>query len=128
MLMKIKTLEIENVNSGLVKFNENNSKTLIIKKGRYIIENTKESHPLYDEDNRYFKRVYCLEHNNNKIYWLNLYGSKDTNGYHIALNYIQYNKFLWLQKLHWLQKEENIRYCVNILFLIIGLWISIKKI
>jgi hypothetical protein len=125
--MKIKTLEIENVNSGLVKYNENNSKTLIIKGGRYIIENTEESNPLYDEDNRYFKRVYCLEHNNNKIYWLNLYGSKDTNGYHIALNYIQYNRFLWLQKLHWLQKEENIRYCVNIFFLIIGLWLSIKK-
>lgn len=43
----------------------------------------------------------------------------------ISLNFWQNQKFLWIQNDHWLQKEENIRYAINISFLIGGLIIGI---
>jgi hypothetical protein len=126
--LEVKTLQLIEPNTGRLELNELNSKSISIKRGRFEFTETNESHPLYDEENKYFKRIYCLEYRKNKIYCLNLYGKKDSvNGYHIGLNYFQFNKFLWLQKQHWFQKEENIRYCINIVFLIIGLWLSIKK-
>lgn len=102
------------------------NKTIKIKKGRYICDDI--SHPLYTTKEIYFQRVYCLEYKNKNIFFLNTYGKLDNNaGFHIALSKWETQKFLWLQNKHWLQKEESIRYIVNILFLIIGVWLSIMS-
>lgn len=103
------------------------SKTIEIKRGRYIRDDI--SHPLFTTKEIYFQRVYCLEYKNKNIFYLNTFGSSESNaGFHIALSKWETQKFLWLQNKHWLQKEENIRYIVNLLFLIIGVWFSIMSI
>lgn len=102
-------------------------KTIEIKKGRYIRDEI--SHPLFTEKEIFFQRVYCLEYNNKNIFFLNTFGKSDNNaGFHIALSKWETQKFLWLQNRHWLQKEENIRYLVNLLFLVLGAYIAIRNI
>jgi hypothetical protein len=126
--MEIETLEIKEPNSGLLFFDKIKSKSLIIKKGRYIDKKNNLSHPLFDEQNKYYKRIYALEYKNKKIYYINTFGKIDNNhGFHVGFDFAQHHKFLWLQGSHWLQKEENIRYCVNIIFLITGLVLGVLK-
>jgi hypothetical protein len=47
--------------------------------------------------------------------------------YKVCLNFFQHSYLLFWLKQNWFQKEENIRYIVNILFLILGVYISYKK-
>lgn len=127
--MEIATLEIKEQNSGLLCYDSIKSNTLIIKRGRYIDKKNSLSHPLFDEQNKYYNRIYALEFNDKKIYYINSFGKIDTNhGFHVGFNFAEHQKFLWFQGSHWLQKEENIRYCVNIIFLILGLVIGILKV
>lgn len=51
----------------------------------------------------------------------------DKSEYRIKLNIIQNFKFLWVVGKNWFQKEDNVRYLINILFLIIGLYLTYKK-
>jgi hypothetical protein len=126
--MEIATLDIKEQNSGLLTFDSIKSSILIIKRGKYIDKNNNISHPLFDEQNKYYKRIYALEYMDKKIYYFNSYGKIDTNhGFHVGFNFIEHQKFLWIQGGHWLQQEENLRYCVNIIFLIIGLFLGILK-
>ncbi len=123
--MKVKVVENDGFNSGKLKGYLKNQYAYI-KSGRYIRDDT--SHPLYSEDEVYFKRIYCLEFKGKKVYFLNRYGKIDNNlGFHIALSKWQNQRFLWLQNRHWLQKEENIRYLVNLLFLILGAYLGFKN-
>ena len=96
------------------------------------------SHPLFDDQNKYYKRIYALEFKDKRIYalefkdkriyYFNSFGKIGPNyGFHVGFNFAENQKFLWLQGSHWLQKEENIRYCINIIFLIIGLVLGILK-
>lgn len=138
-MMKVKTLSSINFNVGKLEHIPSESKTIIIKKGRFVlskkIDNSNESinleetsHPLYDSEIKFFKRIYCLEYKNQVVYYFYLFGDKkSSNGYHVCFNFWEHQKFLWLQNQHWFQKEENIRYCVNIFFLIIGVCISLYK-
>lgn len=127
--MEIATLEIKEPNSGLLSFDSIKSNTLRIKRGRYIDIKNNLSHPLFDEQNKYYKRIYALEFKDKKIYYFNSFGKIDTNhGFHVGFNFAEHQKFLWLQGRHWLQKEENIRYCVNVIFLIIGLVLGVLKV
>lgn len=101
--------------------------TIEIKRGRYIKE--KVSHPLFTEKETFFSKVYCLEYKKKHIYFLTFFGSNKppVRGFHIGLTTWQNHRFLWMQNKHWLQREESIRYIVNILFLILGAWISFKN-
>lgn len=139
--MKIKALQPDGSNNGKLKFRTGtlsttngdvvtHSKTefdlIEIKKGRYIQSGI--SHPLVSEKENYFQRMYCFDHENKNIYYLNSFGKIDSNhGIHIALTWFETQKFLWLQNKHWLQKEESIRYVVNVMFLILAAYISLKK-
>ena len=126
--MEIATLEIKEHNSGLLYFDQLKTTTLKIKKGRYIDKKNKVSHPLFDEQNKYYKRIYALEYKRKKIYWFCSFGKIDNNhGCHVGFNFTEHQKFLFLQGNHWIQKEENIRYCVNIIFLVIGMVLGILK-
>ncbi len=126
--MKKVTLTSCGDNSGKLEFNSSQSKIIEIKRGRFILPD-KNSNPLYDEDNKYYKRIYSLEYNNKIIYYFKLFGNKESKfGYHVGFNFWEHQQFLWLQNQHWLQKEENIRYCVNVLFLLIGVCISFSKV
>ncbi|MGO4905805.1 hypothetical protein [Flavobacterium sp. W20_MBD1_R3] len=124
--MRIKLLEGDGFNTGKFKGYLRNQ-YIDIKKGRYLKDDI--SHPLYSEKEFYFKRIYCLEFENKKVYFLNTFGKTDSQkGFHIALSEWQNQRFLWLQNRHWIQKEENIRYIVNLLFLVLGAYIAIKNI
>ena len=61
--MKKVTLTSCGDNSGKLEFNCSQSKIIEIKRGRFILPD-KNSNPLYDEDNKYYKRIYSLEYNN----------------------------------------------------------------
>ncbi len=124
--MVIEVLRSTDVNTGhLTTLFQ--GETIEIKRGRYIKE--KVSHPLFTDKENYFHKIHCLEYKKKHIYFLNYFGKNEppVRGIHIGLSNWQNNKFLWMQNKHWLQKEENIRYIVNIVFLIIGIWISIMS-
>lgn len=139
--MKVKALTNDGNNTGKLKYQigiiPNNAKDskpptrpefdiIEIKKGRYIQAGI--SHPLVTDKQVYFERVYCFEHEEKNIYRLYPFGKIDSlNGFYVALNGMEKQRFLWLQGKHWLQKEENIRYIVNIVFLIIGTCIAIHN-
>lgn len=125
--MKIQVLRSTEVNTGHLT-NLFPGETIEIKRGRYIKNNI--SHPLFTEKENYFSKIYCLEYKERHVYFLNYFGSNKLpiRGIHIGLTFWQNQRFLWLQRKHWLQKEESIRYIINILFLIIGVWISVKSI
>lgn len=88
-----------------------------IKRGRWVDRNN-TSHPMN------FTKKECFE--NKYTYWLSHFGEySKIYGSHISLNFWENQKFLFMQKSHWLQKEENVRYTVNVLFLIGGLTIGL---
>lgn len=122
--MIIQVLRSNEFNTGslMTLFSE---ETIEIKRGRYIKSDI--SHPLLTEKENYFSKVYCLEYKKKHIYFLNYFGRNElpVKGIHIGLTDWQNHKFLWMQNKHWLQKEESIRYIVNIIFLIIGVLIGI---
>lgn len=111
-------------NSGTLK---TTGKIIDLRRGRYIYCDV--SHPLSTEKELFYERVYSLEHESFPvIYWLNNFGEKsEKHGNHIGLSKFQNHRFLWKQKKHWLQQESNIRYIINIIFLIIGIFIAIKN-
>jgi hypothetical protein len=122
--MKIDVLRSNEVNTGHLT-TLFPGEIIEIKRGRYIKDDI--SHPLFTEKENYFYKTHCLEYKKRHIYFLNYFGSNEppVKGIHIGLTNWQNNKFLWMQNKHWFQKEENIRYIVNILFLIIGVCIGI---
>jgi hypothetical protein len=126
MKIEVEVLRSNEVNTGHLT-NLFAGEIIEIKRGRYIKDDI--SHPLFTEKENYFCKIHCLEYKKKHIYFLNYFGSNEhpIKGIHIGLTNWQNNKFLWMQNKHWLQKEENIRYIINILFLIIGVWISIMS-
>ena len=65
---------------------------------------------------------------NEIIYFFMLFGRKESmSGVHVGFNFWEHQRFLWLQKSHWLQKEENIRYVINVFFLLMGLYVGFFK-
>jgi hypothetical protein len=139
--MKVQALEVDGANSGKMRLKSGMTNSQVgnqivakrvdidwieIKKGRYIQNDT--SHPLRLTDEKLYGRIYALEYKNKYIYWLNTFGAKSKDhGVHIGLSWCENQRFLWMQNDHWFQKEDNIRYIVNVLFLIIGAWIGIKS-
>lgn len=110
--MKINTFRLKENNSGiLVRTDE----IVDLQKRRWIDKNG-TSHPMKFDTPIAFK--------NKNVYFLYRFGTENK-GVHISLSFWENQKFLFMQKLHWLQKEENIRYIVNIIFLISGLTIGI---
>jgi hypothetical protein len=73
----------------------------------------------------YYTKPIAFENKN--VFYLHDFGNKDENsrGIHISLTFLEKHRFLFMQKDHWLQKEENIRYIINILFLTCGVFIGI---
>jgi hypothetical protein len=114
--MKVNIYEVKNVNSGIL---EKNDEVIEIKSGRWI-DKFGVSHPMN------FVKKECFD--DKFVYWVSLLGDESTtHGKHISLTFFQKQKFLWLQNSHWFQKEENIRYLINILFLIYGIIIGILQ-
>ena len=64
------------------------------------------------------------------MYFLHLFGDDSKvphQGKHISLSFIENQRFCILQGTHWLQKEENIRYLVNLTYLTLGLIFAYYK-
>ncbi|MNE67281.1 hypothetical protein D3C80_1628790 [compost metagenome] len=123
--MKIEVLRSNELNTGHLAISA--GEAIEIKRGRYVKNNI--SHSLFTEKENYFSKVYCLEYEKKHIYFFYYFGNSNppARGIHIGLTNWQNQRFLWMQNKHWLQKEESIRYIVNILFLIIGVGISIMS-
>ncbi|HBI01385.1 MAG TPA: hypothetical protein PK637_14550 [Flavobacteriales bacterium] len=139
--MNIKALEPAGTNTGKLKYKSgmisstkdgvtistrSEFDVIQIKRGRYIQNGV--SHPLMSDNENYYRRIYALEFENKTIYYFDSFGKKDNHGgIHIGMNWWENQCFLWLQGKHWLQKEENIRYVVNVLFLLLGAYIGINN-
>ena len=54
--------------------------------------------------------------------------TKDNFSYITTLNFIQHSRLKFIMGENWFQKEDNIRYLVNILFLVIGTYLTYKTI
>lgn len=125
--MEAKTLESAGPNTGQLIYNEKTSISLKINRGSFM-DKSRTSHPLFDDHNKYFKRNYYLKYKNKKVYVFKKFGELDgITNYFVGFSFWEHQMFLWLQKSHWFQKEENIRYLVNIFFLLIGLYFSFLK-
>ena len=103
------------------------NKLVEIKRGRYI--NDDVSQALFTIKKLY-QRVYFLENTKYPIiYSFNTFAQEDCKRpVFVGLSKFQHQRFLWLQKSHWLQQEKNIRYIVNIVFLVLGVIIGIMNI
>jgi len=122
--MRVQIFECTLKNSG--KLSPVSGEFISIKKGRYVYKST--SHPLYTEKENYFAKVYCLEYLKKRIYFFNRFGKNDNNnGFHVGFTWLQHQQFLLLQNRHWFQKEKNIRYIVNVIFLIIGAYLGFEN-
>ncbi len=120
--MKIKCLN-HIPNSGVLL--EGKLEVIEIKEGRFIQGNN--SHPLVHKGEKFYSKVICLEYKNKKVYWLNRFGQQSKyHGDYIGLNRFQNQRFLWLQNAHWLQQEVNIRYLINIGFVLVGIYLGLK--
>ena len=125
--MKKKTLESCGTNSGKVEYNPKTSREMEIKREKYSFGN-ESVHPLFNGDDKYFKRIDSLEMGSKVIYYFLLSGKKEcVSGVHVGFNFLEHQRFLWLQESHWLQKEENIRYVINVFFLLMGLYVGFLK-
>ena len=102
-------------NSGIL----NKTDKFIIIKNNYFYDENNDWQPLVYEQLKSFDKKY--------VYYLKFMGVSENHGIKISLNYIQNQVFLWLQGNHWLQKEENLRYLINLLFLIAGIWTTLIK-
>jgi hypothetical protein len=98
-----------------------------IKKGRYIHNGI--SHPLRSGEDKFYKRIYGLEHERRSVYWFDTFAKhSSSHGHHVSFNWVEHQQFLWLQGEQWLQNESNIRYMVNVIFLVLGSYIGFKQI
>lgn len=138
--MKIDILKVNKVNTGELvpqweKCNHLDKTTgeriphpedhIVVKKGRYM--QCEISHALRSGDKLYYRRKQNFSYEGKVIYWFGTFSQME-HGKHIGFNWWQHQYFLWMQGDHWFQKEENIRYLVNLLFLTLGVWIGIKSI
>jgi len=114
--------------SGGFGFSTTDPKTWDLDKGELVIRRKSFSlpHDITTPYNLEFKRVYLI----NKMWWQYTYELNDMmphpRYYLIKLGWFKRIRFLLIQQSHWLQKEKNLRYVVNILFLIIGTIIAWK--
>ena len=116
--MKTKLYDLNKENQLLIERRE-----VKIKRGCYIDGSV--SYPLILNRNHSIGYV-----NKNYVYNFKRFGddATKTTAYHfLKFNFYEHQKFLLSQNMHWIQKEENLRYIINIIFLTIGAYIGIKK-
>lgn len=105
-------------NSGIL---EKTEEQIDIRKNRWI-DSGGISHPL-----KYLKPI---AFSNSNVYFLHLFGDdtkKPHSGKHISLTFFENHFFNLMQGTHWIQKEENIRYLINLTYLTIGIIFAYKK-
>jgi len=105
-------------NKGIL---EMTTEVIDLKRNRWI-DTSGVSHPL--------KYIQPISFENKNVYFLHLFGddSKAPNqGKHISLSFFENQLFHIKQGTHWIQREENIRYLVNLTYLTIGLIFAYKK-
>ncbi len=93
-----------------------NERFLIIKRGVFI-DTVGKHYQLKIGDIKNFERYYA-KHDLKYVYCIE-------ERIFIGMNWRQNQRFLFMQKSHWIQQESNLRYIVNIIFLIIGAYIGI---
>lgn len=103
-------------NTGILK----PTNEIISIKPRRWVDGDGKSHPM--------KYVSSIAFENKNVFFLHSSGDDSKlphHGKHISLTFWQKQLFLLMQNSHWIQKEENVRYIINILFLIGGLTIGL---
>jgi hypothetical protein len=106
------------VNEGRL---EMTNERIDIRTNRWIDSNH-TSHPL-----KYTKPV---AFSNKNVYFLHLFSDenkKSFQGKHISLSFFENQLFHLKQGSHWIQKENNIRYLINLIYLTIGLIFAFRQ-
>jgi len=106
------------INKGIL---ERTTDVIDLRRNRWI-DSSGVSHPL--------KYIQPIAFSNKNVYFLHLFGDdskKPHQGKHISLSFFENQIFHITQGTHWIQKEENIRYLVNLTYLTIGLIFAYKK-
>lgn len=131
--MKVRILELDGYNTGALRIKKEcrNPKSLCAKVkitgGRFYRCDT--SSPLVGRVDRYYYRNHSLKYKRKIIYGFNEFGIiEDGTLIFVGFNWFQHQRFLWMQREHWFQRESNLRYVVNIIFLIIGAYLGFKGI
>lgn len=110
--MKKKTLESCGTNSGKVEYNPKTSREIEIKRGKYSFGN-ESVHPLFNGEDKYFKRIDSLEMGSKVIYYFMLFGSKENvSGVHVGFNFFGASKIFMVTKFTLVTKrrKSQIRY------------------
>jgi len=130
-MMKVRRLELDGRNTGLLKLAHiaNSCKEdcgyVRIRRGGF--SRCGNTSPLLGTSDKYYQRNRYLRYQRKIIYSFNEFGNKEkARPVFVAFNWFQHQRFLWIQREHWLQKEENIRYVVNLVFLLIGVYLGLK--
>lgn len=79
-----------------------------VKRGRWVVNET--NHPME------FDRVHAFE--NKYVYFLHHFGINSgiiVQGDHIVLNFWQNHKFLFMQRAHWIQNNNNLKWILGML-------------
>ena len=130
--MKARRLELKGRNTGKLEeapitqsCGDDNCGYVNISRGRF--SRCGDSSPLIGRTERYYYRNHSLKFKKKIIYGFNEFGTiKEGTLVFVGFNRYQHQRFLWMQGEHWLQKEENIRYIVNVIFLVIGAYLGFK--
>jgi len=129
--MKVRRLELKGRNTGLLK-EAHISKSCKDKCGYVLISKgyfsrCGDSSPLFGRDEKHYVRNHFLKFKNKIIYALDEFGTNEKGRpVYVGFNWFQHQRFLWMQKEHWFQQESNLRYVVNVIFLIIGAYLGFK--
>ncbi len=130
--MKARLYELDGRNTGRLKLKRtcNSPKAdcgyFRIRRGSFTKCDT--ASPLIRVDQTYFHRNFALAFKKKVIYSFYEFGIKEDNTLvFVGFNWWQHQRFLMLQRMPWLQKEENIRCLINIMFLVLGAYIGIKS-
>lgn len=98
--MKVKGFIGEQTNTGLIaKITE----LIDIRDGRWV-DKGKVSHLMN------YKRIRSFK--DKRVYFLYRFGNGKS-GIHVSLSFLQNQRFLYLQKAHWLQKADNLKWVIS---------------
>jgi hypothetical protein len=124
--MKIRRFDIVDGQKGFVK---NIDGIIEVRKGCYDLNNKTTWYLKSGKENQFVReyRFKSLEKDAKYFYSFPFFGRKvSPDDVLVGMTWLEHQKFLWIQDEHWLKKENNIRYIVNVLFLVLGAIVAVK--
>jgi hypothetical protein len=124
--MKVSRFDIIDGHKGSVKRSDS---TVKIRKGCYDLNNNITWYIKNGKENHFVReyRFKSIKKEQLFFYSFPMLGKDiSPDNVLVGMTWREHQKFLWMQNEHWFKKENNIRYIVNILFLILGAIVAVK--